>query len=37
MPISIRGCEWPAFYIGKIRLMFVFIGSGKALFLANKG
>ncbi len=35
MPISLRGCEWLAFYIGKIRPMFAFIGSGKALFLAN--
>ena len=37
MPISLRGCEWLAFYIGKIRPMFAFIGSGKALFLANNG
>ncbi len=35
MPISVRGCEWLAFYIGKSRQMFAFIGSGKALFLAN--
>ncbi len=36
MPISQRGCEWLAFYIiGKIRPMFAFIGSGRALFLAN--
>ena len=37
VPISQRGCEWLAFYIGKIRPMFAFIGSGKALFLANNG
>lgn len=37
VPISPRGCEWVAFYIGKIRPMFAFIGSGKALFLANNG
>tara|TARA_R110001583_G_scaffold54668_1_gene167003 strand:+ start:1718 stop:2671 length:954 start_codon:yes stop_codon:yes gene_type:complete len=37
VPISIRGCEWLAFYIGKIRPMFAFIGSGKCLFLANNG
>jgi integrase/recombinase XerD len=37
VPISLRGCEWLAFYIGKIRPMFAFIGSGKALFLANNG
>lgn len=37
VPISQRGCEWVAFYIGKIRPMFAFIGSGKALFLANNG
>ncbi|MBC3766704.1 tyrosine-type recombinase/integrase [Neptunicella marina] len=37
VPISLRGCEWLAFYIGKIRPMFSFIGSGKALFLANNG
>lgn len=37
LPISIRDCEWLAFYIGKIRPMFAFIGSGKALFLANNG
>jgi hypothetical protein len=35
--ISLRGCEWLAFYIGKIRPMFAFIGSGKSLFLANNG
>ncbi|MCL1137740.1 tyrosine-type recombinase/integrase [Shewanella pneumatophori] len=37
VPISQRGCEWLAFYIGKIRPMFAFISSGKALFLANNG
>lgn len=37
IPISQRGCEWLAFYIGKIRPMFAFIDSGKALFLANNG
>ncbi|MCL1137720.1 tyrosine-type recombinase/integrase [Shewanella pneumatophori] len=37
VPISQRGCEWVAFYIGKIRPMFAFIGSEKALFLANNG
>ena len=37
VPISLRGCEWLAFYLGKIRPMFAFIGSGKALFLANNG
>lgn len=37
MPISKRGSEWLVFYIGKIRPMFTFIGSGKALFLANNG
>lgn len=37
VPISLRGCEWLAFYIGKIRPMLAFIGSGKALFLANNG
>jgi integrase/recombinase XerD len=37
VPISQRGCEWLAFYIGKIRPMFAFIGSGNALFLANNG
>lgn len=37
VPISLRGCEWLAFYIGKIRPMFAFIGAGKALFLANNG
>ncbi|WP_199609112.1 hypothetical protein [Flocculibacter collagenilyticus] len=37
MLISLRGFEWLAFYIGKIRPMFAFIGSGKALFLANNG
>ena len=37
VPISQRGCEWVAFYIGKILPMFAFIGSGKALFLANNG
>jgi len=37
VPISQRGCEWFAFYIGKIRPRFAFISSGKALFLANNG
>jgi integrase/recombinase XerD len=37
VPISPRGREWLAFYIGKVRPMFAFIGSGKALFLANNG
>lgn len=37
MSISLRGCEWLAFYIGKIRPIFAFIGSGKALFLVNNG
>jgi len=37
VPISLRGCEWLAFYIGKIRPTFAFISSGKALFLANNG
>ena len=37
VPVSQRGCEWIAFYIGKIRPMFAFIGSGKALYLANNG
>jgi integrase/recombinase XerD len=37
VPISLRGCEWLAFYLGKIRPTFAFIGSGKALFLANNG
>ena len=37
VPISLRGCEWLAFYIGKIRPMFAYIGSGKSLFLANNG
>ena len=37
VPISLRGCEWLALYIGKIRPMFAFIGAGKALFLANNG
>ena len=37
VPISLRGCEWLAFFLGKIRPMFAFIGSGKALFLANNG
>jgi len=37
VPISQRGCEWLAFYIGKIRPMFAFLASGKALFLANNG
>jgi integrase/recombinase XerD len=37
VPIGLRGCEWLAFYIGKIRPMFAFIGSGKSLFLANNG
>jgi integrase/recombinase XerD len=37
VPISLRGCEWLAFYIGKIRPIFAFIGSGKSLFLANNG
>jgi integrase/recombinase XerD len=37
VPISPRGREWLAFYIGKIRPMFASIGSGKAMFLANNG
>ncbi|ACJ29445.1 Phage integrase:Phage integrase,SAM-like protein [Shewanella piezotolerans WP3] len=37
VPISQRGCEWLAFYTGKIRPRFAFISSGKALFLANNG
>ncbi|MFT5708266.1 MAG: integrase/recombinase XerD [Oceanospirillaceae bacterium] len=37
VPISQRGGEWLAFYIGKIRPRFAFISSGKALFLANNG
>jgi integrase/recombinase XerD len=37
VPVSPRGREWLALYIGKIRPMFAFIGSGKALFLANNG
>jgi integrase/recombinase XerD len=37
VPISLRGCELLAFYIGEIRPMFALIGSGKALFLANYG
>ncbi|MDO6834259.1 hypothetical protein Q4596_01420 [Pseudoalteromonas carrageenovora] len=37
VPISLLGCEWLAFYIGKIRPMFVFTGSEKALFLAKNG
>jgi integrase/recombinase XerD len=37
VPISIRGCEWIAFYLGKIRPKFAHIGSGKSLFLANNG
>ena len=37
VPISLRGCEWLAYYIGKIRPLFAFIGSGKSLFLANNG
>jgi site-specific recombinase XerD len=32
VPISQRGYEWLAFYIGKIRPMFAFIGSGKPCF-----
>lgn len=37
VPICLRGCEWLVFYIDKIRTMFAFIGSGKALFLVYKG
>lgn len=37
IPISLRGCEWIAFYMGKIRPTFAFIGSGKSLFIANNG
>lgn len=37
IPISKRALEWLVFYIGKIRPMFAFIGSGNALFLSNIG
>jgi integrase/recombinase XerD len=37
VPISIRGCEWLAFYLGKVRPRISFINSGSALFLANNG
>lgn len=37
IPISKRALEWLVFYIGKIRPMFAFIGSGNALFLSNDG
>ncbi|WP_462180466.1 tyrosine-type recombinase/integrase [Pseudoalteromonas gelatinilytica] len=37
VPISLRGCEWLAFYIGRFRPMFASIGSRRALFLANNG
>lgn len=35
VPISSRGVA--GLYLGKIRPIFAFIGSGKALFLANNG
>ncbi len=37
IPISKRALEWLVLYIGKIRPMFAFIGSGNSLFLANNG
>jgi integrase/recombinase XerD len=37
VPISKRACEWIAFYISKVRPMFTYIASTKALFLDNKG
>ncbi len=37
VPISERGCEWLALYIGKIRPLFASIGCGNALFLASNG
>ncbi len=37
VPISERACEWLTLYLGKIRPMVSFIGSGSALFLANNG
>lgn len=37
IPISKRALEWLVFYIGIIRPMFAFIGSGNALFLSNDG
>ncbi len=37
IPISKRALEWLVFYIGKVRPMFAFIGSGNALFLSNIG
>jgi integrase/recombinase XerD len=37
VPISRRACEWLALYVGKIRPMMAFPGSGNTLFLANNG
>lgn len=37
IPISKRALEWLVLYIGKIRPMFAFIGSGNSLFLNNNG
>lgn len=37
VPISLRACEWIAYYLNQIRSRFVVIGSGETLFLANNG
>lgn len=37
VPISIRACEWLAYYVSKIRPQFAFIGTDDTLFLANNG
>jgi len=37
VPISERACQWLTLYLGRIRPLVSFVGSGSALFLANNG